>query len=128
MDILNWYENNRKKYLERKKRYREKHKDQIAEYYRKWYAKNGRKRTKRQLENIKKWQKEHKKQVRVAGNTNSYINRHNVKRPTKCENCRKERKVVAHHPDYNRPLNVVWLCYSCHKKLHNAETQQTTET
>lgn len=25
---------------------------------------------------------------------------------------------VAHHPDYSRPLDVVWLCQSHHKKAH----------
>lgn len=25
---------------------------------------------------------------------------------------------VAHHPDYDRPLDVVWLCHSHHKKTH----------
>lgn len=26
---------------------------------------------------------------------------------------------VAHHPDYDRPLDVVWLCQSHHKQAHN---------
>lgn len=27
-------------------------------------------------------------------------------------------KAVAHHPDYSRPLDVVWLCYAHHKQTH----------
>jgi len=27
-------------------------------------------------------------------------------------------KAVAHHPDYDRPLDVVWLCQSHHKQTH----------
>lgn len=27
-------------------------------------------------------------------------------------------KAVAHHPDYDRPLDVVWLCQSHHKQAH----------
>lgn len=27
-------------------------------------------------------------------------------------------KAVAHHPDYNRPLDVVWLCQPHHKQAH----------
>lgn len=27
-------------------------------------------------------------------------------------------KVVAHHPDYSRPLDVVWLCQAHHKQAH----------
>jgi hypothetical protein len=26
-----------------------------------------------------------------------------------------------HHPDYQREDDVIWLCRSCHKKLHAAE-------
>ena len=27
-------------------------------------------------------------------------------------------KAVAHHPDYDRPLDVVWLCQHHHKQTH----------
>lgn len=27
-------------------------------------------------------------------------------------------KAVAHHPDYDRPLDVVWLCQGHHKQTH----------
>lgn len=33
-----------------------------------------------------------------------------------CETC--SGKAEAHHPDYSRPLDVVWLCRSHHKQLH----------
>lgn len=27
-------------------------------------------------------------------------------------------KAIAHHPDYDRPLDVVWLCQAHHKQTH----------
>ena len=39
------------------------------------------------------------------------------KRP--CEHC-GAKKVHGHHPDYSRPLDVVWLCPPCHRKEHEA--------
>ena len=27
-------------------------------------------------------------------------------------------KAVAHHPDYDRPLDVMWLCQAHHKQTH----------
>lgn len=38
-----------------------------------------------------------------------------VKRP--CERC-GELKVVGHHDDYDRPLDVRWLCERHHKEWH----------
>lgn len=29
-----------------------------------------------------------------------------------------DTKIEAHHPDYDRPLDVVWLCGTHHKMLH----------
>lgn len=31
-----------------------------------------------------------------------------------------EAKVHAHHRDYSKPLEVVWLCAKCHHRLHAA--------
>jgi hypothetical protein len=36
-------------------------------------------------------------------------------RPTGCSRCGKRCKPEAHHPDYSKPLEVVWLCEVCHK-------------
>ena len=30
------------------------------------------------------------------------------------------KKAEAHHPDYDRPLDVVWLCAAHHKQAHAA--------
>lgn len=32
--------------------------------------------------------------------------------------CCGEQRVEGHHPDYSRPLDVVWLCAACHRQLH----------
>lgn len=47
-----------------------------------------------------------------------------ISRPDTCELCGKkstEVSIIAHHPDYARPLVVDWICGSCHTRLHNAE-------
>lgn len=41
-----------------------------------------------------------------------------ISKPSKCEKCSKEKRINAHHEDYTKPLEVMWLCYSCHSRLH----------
>ncbi len=33
-----------------------------------------------------------------------------------CEVCGTNRRVQAHHPDYSAPLDVIWLCFRCHRE------------
>lgn len=40
-----------------------------------------------------------------------------------CENCSISNvKLEAHHCDYSLPLEVLWLCVSCHKEWHKNNT------
>jgi len=34
-----------------------------------------------------------------------------------CSKCGKP-KAEAHHEDYDKPLEVIWLCSSCHRRKH----------
>lgn len=40
----------------------------------------------------------------------------------RCNVCGTSRKVEAHHPDYTKPLDVVWLCFTHHRAAHNQMT------
>lgn len=42
-----------------------------------------------------------------------------VRKP--CEKCGNERS-EAHHEDYSKPLEVIWLCRMCHVALHMERT------
>lgn len=45
-----------------------------------------------------------------------------IQKPKNCEKCNYEAKrIEGHHMDYSKPLEVLWLCVSCHRKLHLRE-------
>ena len=95
------------------------HKKHHAEYYREWYKTKGRKRSKQQIESVKMWRDLNPEKCRVYTLVDYAIKIGKIKKPKICEKCKKERKLVAHHDDYEFPFKVRWLCYSCHKILHN---------
>jgi hypothetical protein len=66
---------------------------------------------------------------RRKDNCRSYANiykKRGVLVPRPCEVC--GAKAEMHHPDYNMPLNVEWLCHECHTELHRllADAYQRT--
>lgn len=41
-----------------------------------------------------------------------------ITKKEQCEKCGAPSK-HAHHEDYSKPLDVIWLCQSCHRKRHS---------
>ena len=48
-----------------------------------------------------------------------------IERPDVCSACGKKCKPEAHHRNYSKPLEVVWLCNACHAKEHRIETARS---
>ena len=48
-----------------------------------------------------------------------------IRAPQNCQQCGRQAKTEAHHRDYSKPLEVVWLCACCHKRIHaSGETKE----
>ena len=41
-----------------------------------------------------------------------------VQRPSACQRCAGTGDIEAHHDDYSKPLDVMWLCPICHAARH----------
>ena len=83
-----------------------------SEYYKKHRAKY--------IANAKKYQTEHRAEnkpyIKILSLVQTALrNGTLVKSP--CEMCGNE-KVQAHHCDYSKPLEVMWLCKRCHCLWH----------
>jgi len=59
-----------------------------------------------------------KKAISIIGNG---VASRRIIKPRQCSHCKSTWQVEAHHPDYNKPNEVIWLCKSCHSKLHNRQ-------
>jgi hypothetical protein len=82
------------------------------------YDRNRAKNPKRQA-HIKAWRQADVRRTRCH-NAVARAVRSGRLTPTPCVQCGCE-KTVAHHPDYNKPLDVVWLCQPCHIAIHQQE-------
>lgn len=72
----------------------------------------------RQKERIKQYRLDPSNQIKIVAR---YAIRNLVRRgmleKQACAIC-NTLKTQAHHPDYNKPLCVIWLCAKCHKQEH----------
>lgn len=47
------------------------------------------------------------------------ISKGKIIRATKCSKCNCKKRIEAHHEDYTKPLEIIWLC-----KLHHVEADR----
>lgn len=52
----------------------------------------------------------------------AYAVRSGKLQPKPCQVCGTTEKVEAHHPDYSKPLDVQWLCFTHHREAHRQAT------
>lgn len=88
------------------------------EYDRERYR-NDPKRRKAAAENARRWNRRNPEGYRAHYLTSNAIRDGRLKRQP-CKKC-GNKKSHAHHEDYSRPLDIMWLCPICHQQKHAAE-------
>jgi len=68
------------------------------------------------IEKNRKWKKGNPQMVRAGNAISNSIRDGRIVRPKFCENCGDGGLIDGHHDDYNKPLEVRWLCKPCHRK------------
>ena len=75
------------------------------------------KRRKYHLDYQKKYKEKYRERIKATNIIKVLIEQKKIT-PQKCEVC-GDKKADAHHPDYSKPLEIVWLCRSHHRKTHH---------
>lgn len=120
--VSEWQKENRERRLEQSRKwYRnnlEKARDMSLEATRKYLNTDHGK--KKRNERSAKWDKENPEKRRVHDRTMYAVQTGKLIRPNVCSKCGKECKPQAHHEDYSKALEVIWLCSQCHFYLHHS--------
>lgn len=89
-------------------------------------ARDAYKNTKNGKESIrrgrKKWNDLNRDKKSAHSKVSQAINNGSLKKEP-CSLCGKE-ETEAHHPDYSKPLCVMWLCQKCHALVHKIEREK----
>ncbi|KKN65024.1 hypothetical protein LCGC14_0485810 [marine sediment metagenome] len=91
---------------------------------------SSRKRNPTPLQDLVAHQKTYSKSNRhkrwAADKISSAIRSGRIVKPTECSKCSNStpsKQLHAHHPDYSKPLEIIWLCHPCHgleHRIHDA--------
>ena len=97
------------------------YKEKQAEYYRQWYRDGGRNRAGDYAQKQTEYRKQHRLEGNVRQRFQNYINSGIIVRSEYCSLCGRYARIIPHHLDYDKPFEVIWCCYSCHKRIHLGE-------
>lgn len=64
---------------------------------------------------------EYKKKSMARKFISLYLKNGKIERSKTCQLCLNECKTEAHHTDYGRPIDVMWLCDKCHGLVHRED-------
>lgn len=109
-----YYEKNKEEILRKCKEYHETHREQLNKAQSEW-KKNNRDR----MNIYQQWLRERRWPVYAKAHrlVEKKLKEIWLKRE-RCPMCLQEWIVVCHHPDYNRPYEVVPCCNMCHSQIH----------
>lgn len=74
-------------------------------------------RVKKATEITRNWRQRNPDAYRAQNALNNALRDGKIERRP-CEVCAQPKGVHAHHKDYSKPLDVIWLCARCHHRLH----------
>jgi hypothetical protein len=94
-----WKQDHPEEVAANNKQWRQEHPEAVSAYTKEYQAKNP---LKKRAQNI----------------INRAIRDGKLTKPTTCSECNATGTIQGHHCDYTKPLEVMWLCQTCHIAWH----------
>lgn len=127
---LEFYKKNKEQHILKGKEWYEKNREKVIKSSRQWQKENREKKLhtariykkkQRELEKARKLVNADFKKRQRSCHFKVYhaIKKGRLIRPETCEKCNEKKQLHAHHEDYMKPLEVMWLCIKCHHLQHN---------
>ena len=115
-----YYQANRDMLCEKAKKYGKnkspEQKQERREYYLKWKESDSGKQYLK--ENWKERKKKYRKHYKASEKVKDAIKAGKLVRPETCSICNEKGRIEGHHADYDKPLEVIWVCKKCHTMIH----------
>jgi hypothetical protein len=64
------------------------------------------------------YRKNHSEKAKAQSLFNEAVRAGKIIKPDYCWLCDKKCELEAHHFDYSKPYDVIWVCSECHHKVH----------
>lgn len=65
---------------------------------------------------LKRWRADNLGKYQAQNAANNALRDGKIVRARQCSRCPSTFALHKHHPDYNEPLKVEWLCAACHRR------------
>lgn len=112
------------RYVDRKEELLEKQKSpERREVLKQWREKN---RLRLNAEYLQRYHESDDMKIKHSARNKVYraIKSGKLVKATECSQCGSIHRIQAHHIDYSKPLEVVWLCRTCHTNEHSKYFKQ----
>lgn len=151
-----WYRENKEKSLINRKKYYEENREEALKKWKERYEKHGPEIRRKANERNKNPEQREKGRIRTLDWTRKNkekVSRKSIEwkranpekakahqyilwalrlnvlqKPATCQACGETKRLEAHHSDYSKPLDVMWLCKICHEKEHHKDKYERSST
>ena len=120
-----YYQAHREERLVYQKQYAMEHEAEIASRHKEYYQEHkgtvalyntGRVQERQDIN--ARWNEKHPKEYKAQQVLTYALKKGKLIKPRVCSNCNRGGKIEGHHEDYDKPLEIVWLCIRCHNDRH----------